>query len=693
MKRLLALILMLLVLATTFSYAVLADESPVTNNVLVNVAVKAKISYGGTLSSGSANDLVDNFTDAYSSTALVLSANDDAYLKFDLGSEYVIKKFDVTNDFRANAYTISGSVDDSIYEKIADITSTSNSAYVVATDTYNNSAYRQSWEVNNAKAYRYYKITASQTAVMKFYDVQMWSECNVLSNGYIKNTIKYDANTQLLSAKKANGDAVAITNPDRIADGNKDNYEQPAAACNELVYDLGKVYSLVNFNIYYQGRDKNFYVYGSKDDNNYELMYLAKTSGNGSADSTGDIALDGREYRYIKFCRDAGENVVMLIHEAVLEYREKDPAVLDSDEYWFNAALGTAEKNVVTDGKDWGNGPVERITDGNNNNYGVAANTSYVILDLGDTYTLGGYDFKCSYRGSGYTLYGSSSESMPAKDDTSWVKLADLTQTASGSNVDYSQNGYFTHSDYRYVKLQTANKGVFKVYELEVKAVGKDKTDSKSIACKKYDYSYTVASGNASNATATATYDIALDDGDYVNAIRVAYGKRKGTYTVYGSEDGTNYEALYTYSVADEGENSDKVDTDKIYVRPGYYKSIKIKATNYSLAVIVLHEVEVFAKESGFVKNEYADNKWSISYNNKRNAAFTFVPIIAYYTDSDCKQLLSVTYPDNPVSVNANSVADSEYPITLPNGAVCAKLFLWNDFSGIVPLDESVVAD
>ena len=97
---------------------------------------------------------------------------------FDLKNEYAISKIDVTNDFREDSYVISASKDGITYDNVATITNSSNDAENVVTDTFGNATYRQTVTVNGIAAYRYYKISGSSSAVMKFYDVQMWANIN-----------------------------------------------------------------------------------------------------------------------------------------------------------------------------------------------------------------------------------------------------------------------------------------------------------------------------------------------------------------------------------------------------------------------------------------------------------------------------------------------------------------------------------
>ena len=122
---------------------------------------------------------------------------------------------------------------------------------------------------------------------MCFTDVQLLINYNIQpANWEIKRVISSLEPTTAVTSDGSLKSASLIA--DNITTG---DYCQADAGAEYIKYDLGQTYSITELSCIYRGENKDFGIYASKDDTNYDMIYFAKNSGGGydNPSNTGTI--------------------------------------------------------------------------------------------------------------------------------------------------------------------------------------------------------------------------------------------------------------------------------------------------------------------------------------------------------------------------------------------------------------------
>ena len=571
--------------ADAFAGVAYSEVSMTDTYQYVNVATKAaiKCDTGYDFQINDAKYIIDISKTSY---AVVPSGSG---LVFDLGKEYNVTKINVTNEYRDDTYILQGSKDGNSYVQLT--TFSKNEATHTAYEYYNTEK-----TFSNADSYRYYRIITAETASshhMCFTDVQLLINYNIQpANWEIKRVISSLEPTTAVTSDGSLKSASLIA--DNITTG---DYCQADAGAEYIKYDLGQTYSITELSCIYRGENKDFGIYASKDDTNYDMIYFAKNSGGGydNPSNTGTIYLDAPEYRYIKFIRP-DKNALIGIRELYLYTTtptEEYWSQIGNNEYWFDASVGAAVDNDTNTWTQTGSRSTDRDT-----TTAAIATAKYITYDLEKSYKLGGFKIDYEYRAdtTSLALYGST-------DNKEWTKLYDIPKGTDRNRE--TKTGNFPHGEYRYIKLQADDDGgVFYIYELIMNGIGqKNNTENAALGKELNENKIGITDGTTEHNSAIAGgQDYTLDMGEikYVKSVRVVYSDRNGHYTVYGSQNGTDYTALMTYDgTASDAASAVSKDTGVVNVKPGSYRYIKIHS---STNVVNLYELEVYAED---IQTEY----------------------------------------------------------------------------------------
>ena len=303
------------------------------------------------------------------------------------------------------------------------------------------------------------------------------------------------------------------------------------------------------------------------------------------------------------------------------------------------------------------------------------ASNFYVIADLGSPYNLTELYMKWG------TNYATKVAVYGSNDNEAWTEIADLTLSAQESFSEIETAGF-----YRYVKieaygykvkncpaiLEVAFTGILssnyeKVSATVVSAPQKktDATPKENIVDGDVSTKYSSSQYNDSIAPVT-NYNVVLelDSVSDVDRLSIVWGGGVATwghvvpdsYTLYVSEDGTDYTAVTSYtgllSIAAAGTDSTYTDSDT---------SILCHAKSETSHRLVLNENDLNLQDVKFIKIEVNSFKYSFSISEIE----VYTKIEGGTTEPDEPEV-----PDEPDT----PVEDEREPITLtPTGTSAAS--------------------